>query len=273
MTHDGSASALARPSPLVDLHSHVLPYVDDGARDHDEAVEMLRIAAQDGTQIIAATPHAADCQPQQIVEGVRQLNGLAAAEGLAITVVTGSEVQLAADLIDRYHNKQLVTLNGTSYLLLELPLQGEWSRFLRGVIYDLQVADALPILAHAERYPVIQAHPRLLSDLVTTGVLIQVNADSLLGRQGKSARKSAELLIRSHLAHIIASDAHDVTNRPPRLRAAMERAAVIAGHDYADWLRETSLAVVQGTPVILPESLLPEHGMWFGRLITRLTRP
>ncbi len=272
MTHRDLVHASRSADQWVDLHSHVLPCVDDGARDPEESLEMLRVAASDGTRVIAATPHASRCCMEQIIEGVDRLNTLAAAEGLDITVVTGSEVRLNADVPERYRAGRLTTLNGTDYLLVELPLRGEWPHYVDQAIYDLQIAGALPVLAHAERYPAVQQQPLILTKLIARGILIQINANSLEGDFGRSARDTAELLLQARLAHLIASDSHRPDSRPPRIGAAIERAAALAGSEYAGWMVDAAAAVVEGTPVSLPDPDLdlPRSGSWLRRQLNRL---
>ncbi|MDI3340499.1 MAG: protein-tyrosine-phosphatase [Sphaerobacter sp.] len=251
---------------LVDLHSHVLPGVDDGARDLDQALRMLRLAEADGVRTIAATPHASEAAPQQIHAGVAQLNRLAADAGLRLRVVPGSEVRLAADLAERAGAGHLVTLAGTRYLLLELPLWGGWPPFLLDAVYHCQVAGLWPILAHAERYRPVQRDPGLILDLIDRGVLVQLNGDSLFGRNGREARWAAEELLRCHAAHLIASDAHDADARPPRIRAALERAAALAGTDYARWMAHAAAGVLQGQPIQIPKAAVPRRGSRLGWL-------
>lgn len=274
MTQHGITHLPPRADGLVDLHSHVLPGVDDGARDPAESLEMLRVAAADGTRIIAATPHASRADREQIVAGVERLNALAAAEGLDITVVTGSEVRLNADVPERYRAGRLATLNNTAYILVELPLRGEWPSYVDQAIYDLQLAGALPVLAHAERYPAVQEQPLILTNLIVRGVLIQINANSLAGDFGRSARDTAEILIQGHLAHLIVSDSHRPDSRPPRIRAAIEQAAVLASPDYAGWMADAAAAIIEGAPITLPDPnpaiAVQRGGSWLRRQLKRL---
>ncbi len=257
------------PSVRVDLHSHVLPGVDDGARDLDEALAMLGIAAADGTRVIVATPHDAQCSREQVVAGVAQLNTSVVDAGLAITVVAGSEVFLAADLAERYRDGQVVTLNETSSLLLELPLLADWPPFLHQAIFDLQMAGAMPILAHAERYRAVQRQPHILAECIAMGIPIQVNAGSLCGHLGRAAQRTAEELVRCRLAHVIASDAHDVRTRPPQLGAALARVSAVGDADYAAWMVTVAAMLLQGQPVSLPEPEFHRPAAGFARLRRR----
>ncbi len=244
---------VAPDEPLVDLHCHIIPGVDDGATHEAESLRMLRVAEEEGIGIVAATPHAHHCSAERIPAKVERLNELAAEAGLAVRVVVGQEVRLAADLVARYRAGQLATLNGGRYLLLELPLSGNWPTYLRRMIDQLQALGLRPILAHAERYGDIQRDPAPLRELIACGVPIQVNAASLSGPAERAARPAAERLLREGLVHLIASDAHDDRWYPPRLRAALARAAEIAGPAYADRLRATAWQVIRNEPIALPE--------------------
>ncbi|HET9017898.1 MAG TPA: CpsB/CapC family capsule biosynthesis tyrosine phosphatase [Thermomicrobiaceae bacterium] len=257
MKPDGAPEMSNGWSDLVDLHSHVLPSVDDGAHDDETALQMLRVAQEDGVVAIAATPHAHRIAPERVEVGVARLNGLAREAGLAIRVMPGTEVRIAADLLERHRTGKLITLNGTRYLLLEAPLSGPWPRYLPQVVDQLHAEGVLPILAHAERYDDIQRHPELLLELIAAGVPIQVNADSLSRRAERGARPAAETLLRHHMVHIIASDAHHPQWRPPRLSEALAVAAEVAGRDYADWVAANSGKVIRGEALTLPAPRLP----------------
>ena len=242
---------------LVDLHSHVLPGVDDGARDEGEALRMLRLAEEDGIAAIAATPHAHHCPAGRIAPAVARLNRLAADAGLAIRVLPGSEVRLAADLPARHRAGALLTLNHGPYLLLELPLSGGWPASLLRVVEELQALGLRPVLAHAERYEDAQRDPALLDGVIAAGVPIQINAASLVGPAERGAQPAAERLVRGRMAHLLASDAHSADWRPPRLRAAVARAAELAGADYAAWMVAAASAVARGDALALPAPARP----------------
>jgi protein-tyrosine phosphatase len=240
---------------LVDLHCHILPGVDDGATHEGESLRMMRVADEEGIGIIAATPHAHHCKAQRIPPKVARLNELAVEHGLTVRIVAGQEVRIAADLVARYRAGDLATLNGGQYLLLELSLSGPLPTYLRRTIDDLRALGLRPILAHAERYGDIQRDPAPLRELIACGVPIQVNAGSILGPAERAARPAAERLLRERLVHLIASDSHDDRWQPPRLRAALARAAEIAGGAYVDWMVGNAAAVLRDEVIVLPEPL------------------
>ncbi|HLI51181.1 MAG TPA: CpsB/CapC family capsule biosynthesis tyrosine phosphatase [Thermomicrobiaceae bacterium] len=238
---------------LVDLHSHVLPGVDDGAESPAESLAMLRLAEADGVRQIVATPHAARCPRQKIKPAVNLLNGLARDSGLAIQVLPGSEVALT-DLAGPHDDlTRFQTINDTPYLLFELPLRGDWPDRTEEVIFQLQVAGLWPILAHAERYPSVQQDVSHLDNLIARDILVQVNAGSLLGQGGRNARQTAEKLLRRGWLHLIASDAHGVDHRPPELASAFDRVSELAGSAIAAWIAGNASAIIEGRPVVLSQ--------------------
>ncbi len=250
--HDDKPASIDLP-PLVDLHCHLIPGVDDGSHDYPESIKMMQIAYEDGVRTIAATPHAHRCPADRVPMKVAHLNDLAAEHGIGIRVVPGIEVRYAPNLFQRFEAGEFLTLNGTRYLLLEAFLSGSWPKSFVNTVEELHEADIWPILAHAERYEDVQRDPTMLLDVIAAGVPVQINADSLAGRAERGARPAAEFLISNRMAHIIASDGHNARWRMPRIRQAVERVAELAGEDYARWIAGNSAAVIAGEPISLPE--------------------
>jgi len=249
------SGTLAETSGLIDLHTHVLPGVDDGARTEDEALAMLAAAAQDGITTVLATPHAHHAAADRVREGVERLNLAATAAGINVSVLPGHEARISVELVNRYRDGQLLTLNGTDWLLLECYLFDDWPIHLVERSVDRLIEAGLrPILAHAERYPFVQRDPSVLCSLIDRGIPIQINAGSLFLRESDSERTTAEHLLRSRSAHIIASDAHNARYRPPALRSAYERAAQLTSHDYTCWMQAVVRRVIAGEPVDLHEA-------------------
>jgi protein-tyrosine phosphatase len=235
---------------LIDIHTHVLPGADDGARDDAAALAMLRAAELDGIGTVVATPHAHHVQPETITARVEHLNQLACEEGIDVRVLPGSEVRIGADLVERFEAGKLLTLNGTRYLLLELYLSQEWAfEVVESVIDRLRAADLQPVLAHAERYPFVQREPGVLHTLLDRRVPVQINAAALTGYHGDGAQAAAETLLREGLAQIIASDAHNAEWRPPRLRYAYERAAGLTTNEHARILMANATCIIEGRDI------------------------
>ena len=239
---------------LIDLHTHVLPDVDDGARDEREALAMLAAAASDGVTTILATPHAHHGPADVVLAGVERLNAAARDAGIAMTVLPGHEARIGVELVERHRAGSLLTLNGTNWLLLECYLFDDWPiHLIERSVDRLLDAGLRPLLAHAERYPFVQRDPSLLNRLIDRGIPIQINAGSLFLRPDDSERLTAERLLERRMAHVIASDAHNARYRPPVLSAAYARAAEIAGEEYVSWMRGVATAIVGGLDVDLPE--------------------
>jgi protein-tyrosine phosphatase len=239
--------------PLIDLHTHVLPGVDDGARNDDEALAMLRRANDDGIEVLIATPHSHHARAESVVDGVQRLNQLAAEAGIPVSVLPGHEARVSANLADRCRDGTLLTLNGGPWILFECYLFDDWPvQLIARSIDRLRDAGLRPLLAHAERYPFVQRDPGALDPLIARGIPIQVNAGSLSLRPSDPDRLTAERLLDSRMAHVIASDAHNARYRPPALSAAYERAAELAGSEYARWMRQAAAWIVAGDDLTLP---------------------
>jgi protein-tyrosine phosphatase len=241
---------------VIDLHSHVLAGVDDGARTLDESLGILRAAAEDGITRIAATPHVrADypTSPETMEQGVDALNRAAREAGVPIEVLPGGELdlELAAGLDDATLRRFGVGGN-PAVLLLECPYYG-WPLDLRDFVFRLEMRGFSALLAHPERNPDVQADPELLRPLVDAGVLVQITAASVDGRLGSGARRTSRALLDAELVHLIASDAHAPELRAVGMAAA---AAAVADDDLARWLTEdVPAAVVSGSE--LPTRPMP----------------
>ncbi|MCB2191972.1 MAG: hypothetical protein KQI62_10435 [Deltaproteobacteria bacterium] len=235
---------------MLDLHSHVLPGVDDGAPDLEQALDMCRLALDDGVKLMAATPHwypARDPLPvEELDRGVQWLRGKLEAAGLPLKLVPGAEVALDPDLPRLAKEKALPTINGGPYLLLECPPSTS-PRLLPDLVYNLRLAGLRPILAHAERTWAGMDAWEWLGGLVEQGCLVQVTAASLIGKLGSSPKKTAEVLLGLGLVHLLASDAHSPSWRPPGLAQAAQVAEHLCGPGAAEVLtRQTPQAVLAG---------------------------
>lgn len=220
---------------FVDLHSHILPGLDDGAASRQETVEMLRFAYQRRTRGIVATPHA--FQPMFNTPGPVELHDAFAGvmkhlrelstepeysflEEMAIYL--GSENLVSPEFLDALVNREVVAMNGSRYLLVEFPPFLAYP-LVESAIDQILAVELIPILAHVERYEFFHRRPTRLGNLRLKGCVIQINAESLEeGRLGEEARLALSLARRG-LLDVIGSDAHDVAARPPDMQAAFER--------------------------------------------------
>jgi protein-tyrosine phosphatase len=232
---------------MIDLHTHILPGIDDGARTLDESLAMARAAAADGISVVAATPHVRDDYPTSAAEmerGVARLNDALREHGIPVEVLPGGE--LALDRIPHLAPEELArfTLGGSGrYLLLEFPYYG-WPHTLRNLVFRLETQGFTCVLAHPERNAEVQESPQQLAELMSDGTLVQLTAASLDGRLGRHARAAARALLDRGLAHLLASDAHAGGVRD----IGMSGAAAAAGDaGLARWLtKEVPEAVASG---------------------------
>jgi protein-tyrosine phosphatase len=235
---------------VIDLHSHILPGVDDGARTLAEARELARSAVADGVDAIAATPHVrADfpTTPDVMEEGVAELRADFHEKGIPLQVLHGGEIDL--DLLWAIPPGELARLTIAQtgrYLLLEFPYRS-WPLALDSAVSGLVKQGITPLLAHPERNPEVQERPARIESLVEAGALVQVTGASLDGRLGRASQLTAKRLLELGLVHTLASDAHGPHIREGGLAAAAE---AVGDDTLARYLtREAPAAIVAGGPV------------------------
>lgn len=266
---------------MVDIHHHLLPGLDDGAKDIEMSVAMAKLAVADGITHIACTPHANghfDYDPAVNAARTNELRARLAEENIPLTLGSGCDFHLSFDNVN--HAKEdpaRFSINGLGYLLVEV---ADYSLppGLTETFYELQLAGLTPILTHPERNPTLQKDPMRLMDWLRGGVLVQVTADSLTGNKGKQAQKMAHDLLEKRWVHFLATDAHNTTSRPPRMREAHNLVATKYGVSYAHALCLTNpLAVFLGKQFEVEEE---PHGLfeevkelsWWQRVTSALTK-
>lgn len=235
---------------MVDIHSHVLPGIDDGSKSMEETVEMIRMARAHGTTVLVASPHA-DTQYRYDAANVDALLQEARAlAGPGIQLVRACDFHLMFDNIEAaLRDPMLYTINQKGYLLMELsdltifPNTGDLWR-------QLEEAGMKIILTHPERNPLLRQRLPLIEEWVAQGRYMQVTGQSLTGLFGKKAAEFAHQLLDKGLVHFIASDAHDLKGRPPRLDVAFEWVC----ENYSPRLAEL-LFIEHPTAVIKGEAL------------------
>ncbi|MCP4620520.1 MAG: hypothetical protein GY844_29295 [Bradyrhizobium sp.] len=222
---------------VIDLHSHVLPGLDDGAETLADALAMCRIAVADGTTTLVATPHMMNgvysVSREDVLGGVAALRARLAAEGLPLEILPGGDVHVDRELPALLRDGQVMTVGDAGrYMLLELP-HDLVPPGISGLLFEIQLAGVTPIVTHPERQRAVQEKPDLLREWVKTGSLVQVTAMSLTGAFGRAAETCAWHLLQRRLAHLVASDAHSPGARPPGLSAARQVVEATLGTDEA----------------------------------------
>jgi protein-tyrosine phosphatase len=243
---------------VIDLHSHVLPGLDDGAADLADAVDICRAAVADGIRVLAATPHVREDYPTTAVQMQAALERVrAATSDLPLELLPGAELALDELRRDRAELLLLTLAGNPSYLLVETPYFG-WPLNINSALFELLAMRITPVLAHPERNPEVQEQPERLDRLVAGGVLVQLTAASVDGRLGGRTRTAARALLDREAAHLIASDAHS-----PAVRGiGMSDAARALGDDaLARWLTvDVPAAIVEG--VALPARPPRQRGIF-----------
>jgi protein-tyrosine phosphatase len=246
---------------VIDLHAHLLPGVDDGPSTWQEALEMLRIAQEDGVKTLVATSHQEGLDgyhntDAELTRSTEELQRRAQESGMAVTLLPGGEVRASPDLVARLERKEALTLaDGGRYLLLEFPAS-EVPLYTNQLLFELQVHGITPIIAHPERNAGFAERPEALVPLVEAGALVQLTAASLSSRVSVETRTLAVLFLTHNLAHVLASDAHSATRRPPVLARYVSRVAAIVGEERAlSLVKGTPERIVRGEPVVAPPTV------------------
>jgi protein-tyrosine phosphatase len=254
-------------NPVVDIHSHILSSLDDGATSFEVSLAMARIAVEAGTTDIVATPHANtkyNYDPASIASRIEELQ---AAIGPTLKIHRGCDFHLSAQNIQAaLLEPGRFSINGLNYVLVEFP---DLSLFqgIEQVFGNLRSAGLTPIVTHPERNPHLSADVPRLRRWVERGIPLQITAQSLTGSFGPQLSHWCMQAIEEGLVHFVASDAHDTVRRPPRLDEARRLLAKRFGEEYADLLVEHHpRAVIEGLPLDV-QPLPParkKKRRWFG---------
>lgn len=268
------------PSPSIraayDLHCHILPAWDDGAKTLDDSLAMLARAVQNGAEVVVATPHVGrafkgvEHPASEIADGVAKLQGELDARGIAIRIVPGAEILLGSvDILGEAGILAPWTYAGMGkYALIESPFRA-WPEFGNSMASQIKLRGVTPVIAHPERYADVQKDIGRMESAVSQGAILQITAGSILGQTEKAMQKCCLALLDAGLAHLVSSDAHNPGHAWPG--EAVEAVIKRVGENRARQIFEDNpRAIVEGTP--FPVQLPPEkgaHGGFLGRLLGR----
>lgn len=213
---------------MIDLHSHILTEVDDGAASAEESLAVLKDMEAKGVKKVAATSHyplyEIDNYKEFILEKLEQLRQQTAAAGLEIEILSGSEILIDRKTAELFYRDQLLTINESDYILLETYLNS-YPDYFSDLIHDLKAMGYQIIIAHPERYPYIQADFSLLYQWVEEyGLNLMLNSSSLVGKHGSKTKETAEKILELGLAQLVASDTHGIKRRTFSLDQGLKRA-------------------------------------------------
>ena len=253
---------------MIDIHSHILPRLDDGARSLEESVQMCWMGYQDGVRKVVATPHTLNGIYQNdrpiiltkvrelntILNKINQLNEMEELDPIDIVVLPGADVHFSENIIRQLGEGRAITIgDGGRFLMLEFPSQGIPYR-VEDILFQLISRRIIPIISHPERNLEIGNRPKRYYEMIRMGCLGQVTALSLKGGFGSAVKRVAEKLIERRLIHFVASDSHSTDARPPVLSDALKAAERIVGEEGA-WkmVNEYPQAVLEGRMPNIPE--------------------
>jgi protein-tyrosine phosphatase len=238
---------------LIDIHSHVLHGLDDGARAFEDSLAMIRMAAAHGTTALVATPHASPeyrFQPERIAEQIAELSAALKESGEALELCSGCDFHLSYDNIkDALDNPNKYTINQKNYLLVEFSDLLIFRNTL-DIFAGLAEAGMIPVITHPERNALLRQRLEAIAAWVASGARVQVTAQSLTGGFGRHAQEFCRRLLDRGLVHFAASDGHDCERRPPRMDQARAWLAENYGEAAAETLCVTNpRAAVTGSPL------------------------
>jgi protein-tyrosine phosphatase len=260
---------------MIDLHTHILPGVDDGVKTEDDAVAFAKVAVADGIRTLVATPHCKEgffyVDRPAVLAATDRLRQRLQREGVALTLLPGAEVHLTHDLTARVKDGRAPTLadNGRT-LLLELSTS-QYPVDLENLVFQLKLAGIVTLFAHPERIRYFQDDVRRYASVVRLGAFGQVTTGSVLGQFGEETEEFSEEIVRKGLVHVLASDSHNLRGRPPVLSKAVERLAEWVGPARAAAMVEGGpRALVEGRePEVEPLPEAPRRRNFLGRLLGR----
>lgn len=254
---------------MIDIHSHILPLMDDGAESFEQALSMARIAVSEGIDIIVTTSHLQDINEQHIntyfelmQQQSMQLQTLLDEQQIPIQLRSGAEIAIHPFLLTTAQITSISIQRG-HYLLLELPPY--WVlESIEHFIYSLRVKGFIPILAHPERDRQIIENPNLLYQLVEMGALSQITSGSITGRFGTMIQKCARTLVEHKMVHVVGTDAHSDRNRSPKMRESIKLLTRWVGADVVqNMTEEFPRLILEDQLFTVPQPEEVRHRRWF----------
>lgn len=230
----------------VDIHTHILPGVDDGARSIEDSLELAQMAVDSGVHTVVATPHSSrsDAFASEAEARVRALQYRLRCEGIPLRVLPGMEIMTDESTPERLVQGTLLPLNGTRYALVEFPF-GEEPLFISSMLRAIRAVRFVPVVAHPERYHCLNEDYTLAADWRRQGALLQVNKGSLFGRFGERIQRTAVKLLLERQVTVVASDAHSPVGRTTEMQSVAKFLTEVLSLEAAQaLLRDTPAALL-----------------------------
>lgn len=245
---------------MIDLHCHIIPFLDDGAQNARMACEMAKLSLRSGVDVIVATPHCnIDYMPNNLQgrnywASLGLFRALLKQHHLPLTVLPGAELfAQRSNLQQLLEEQRIITINHSRYLLTEFSFHASVEEMDRR-LHLIQRFGYIPVIAHPERYTEVQQSPGCALRWLREGYVLQVNKGSLLGRLGESARRTGSYLVQNGFAHVIASDAHHPYHRPTGFRSLIPVLDRLCPREYAKLLLQGNpQRIVSDKAIISPD--------------------
>ncbi|MCR5748153.1 MAG: capsular biosynthesis protein [Lachnospiraceae bacterium] len=224
---------------MIDIHCHALYGVDDGAVDREMSIGMLKDAAAQGVTAIVLTPHYRKgmfSYPLEKIQAAYQ-DLYEEAENIGLSLYSGCEYHVDSDMGENFNQGRCLTLAGSDYVLAEYGYETTYD-FIRKSLNNLAAHGYSPVIAHAERYEVFIKKPQLLREMRDMGAKVQINADSVIGKEGFWTKQLCKKIIKEHLLDIVASDSHNMTDRGNHMKECYLYIAKKFGEERAKKLME-----------------------------------
>ena len=257
---------------MFDIHTHILPGIDDGPKSLEESLAAIAALVSEGVRGIVATPHFNDQFPHvpafEVQQRVAQLQREVDRQGIAVQLWAGHEVLFDTTVEAALATGQAGSINQGPYVLVELPTY-EFPMTLPMVLGQLRTRGYIPVIAHVERYKPTQRDPNVLLPLIEAGMLLQITVSSFTGKFGKTAQQTAETLMHRNMAHVLATDAHSLSLRRANLIAGLRAAEALVGPARVrQMVEEVPLAIIQGARVAIPPVRHPSR-TWISTMLRR----
>ncbi|KAA8671567.1 tyrosine-protein phosphatase [Clostridium sp. HV4-5-A1G] len=218
---------------MIDIHSHILPGIDDGSKSMEQTLKMLKLTEKDGIKAIVASSHfyrgCYENSCDDIKKLLEKVKSRAKEENIDVNIIPGQEVMLDHYSLEYYKSGKIGCIGDTDYMLVEFPMMNMPENAL-DIIYELEIRGVHPIVAHPERYRYIIDNPSKINEFLDEKCLVQVNTGSIRGIFGKKVKNTARVLIKNEICSFIASDAHSTGGRHPGISSALEMASQV-NHD------------------------------------------
>lgn len=229
---------------LIDLHCHILPGLDDGPDLIEDSIRMAEIALREGITRVVATPHIREkiLPPDEITYTLQTLQEELHKRDLPLKLLYGADVsaQLLPSLMHDY------TINGTDYILVEFPYT-HLSTLVFDRLFELYTHGLRPVITHPERNPSVIRAPDNIIELANRGIIVQITTSSLTGGFGEDVRACAIYLLKKKAVHVLATDAHSPSHRPPKFQDAISVVERLVGEEMAErLLYQNPLRIITG---------------------------